>query len=357
MKVVYTEKHMSHSADTGTWVGVTIPSEEVPERIERILTRLRSPGYEVVPAVEHDDRILFEVHDQDMIEYMRTAWDRWIDWGYGDDPGQDQVAAYAFPTAAFLGDLPLRHPKSPGALAGTYAMDTMTQIGEGTFEAARAAVDVAQTAADIVASGDPAVYAACRPPGHHAGRAFFGGSCYLNNAAVAATTLRDAGHERVAIIDIDAHHGNGTQEIFYRRRDVVYASVHVDPGEGWFPHFMGFAEELGAGDGTGFNLNMPISPGVGDEAWLSGLDTLMTFVEVHRPSALVVSLGVDAAASDPESPLQITEMGYNGAGKAIGSLDLPTVFVQEGGYDLDTIADLVAATLDGFATERKSSDG
>jgi acetoin utilization deacetylase AcuC-like enzyme len=348
VKVVYSDLHQHHNADAGTWVGVTIPSDEVPDRIERVVAELSSRGHEVVPARQHDDSILDLVHDPAMVEYMRNAWDQWVEWGYPDDPGQNQVAAYAFPTAKFLGDIPLRLPRSPGALAGVYAMDTMTQIGEGTFLGARSAVDSAQTAAEMVGNGEDVVYAACRPPGHHAGSSFFGGSCYLNNAAVAAQTLIAAGRGRVAIVDIDAHHGNGTQEIFYRRRDVVYGSVHVDPGEGWFPHFLGFADEIGVDEGAGFNLNEPVPPGSGDDGWLEALDSVITFVEVHQPDAVVVSLGVDAAISDPESPLQITESGYETAGKAIASLSLPTVFVQEGGYDLNTIGGLVGATLDGF---------
>ncbi|HEY5890151.1 MAG TPA: histone deacetylase family protein [Acidimicrobiia bacterium] len=352
MKVVYSELHHHHNADTGTWVGITIPSDEVADRIERVVEALVGRGHEIVAAREHDDSILEAVHDRDMIDYMRNAWEIWVEWGYPDDPGQNQVAAYAFPTSRFLGDIPLRLPRSPGALAGVYAMDTMTQIGEGTFLGARAAVDTAQTAADIVLDGEKVVYAACRPPGHHAGTSFFGGSCYLNNAAVAAQTFIGGGMGRVAIVDIDAHHGNGTQEIFYRRRDVVYGSVHVDPGEGWFPHFLGYADEIGAGEGVGFNLNEPVPPGCGDDVWLAALDGVTTFVEIHQPDAVVVSLGVDAAITDPESPLQITKFGYEAAGKAIASLGLPTVFVQEGGYDLNTIGELVGATLNGFETAR-----
>lgn len=357
MKVVYSDLHRLHNADTGTWVGMVIPSDEVPERVERVLGELADRGYELIPTDTHDDSVLRTVHDSEMVEYMRTAWEKWVDWGYLEDPGQNQVAAYAFPTEKFLGDIPLRMPKSPGALAGVYAMDTMTQLGEGTFKAARAAVDAAQTAAGLILSGEEAAYAACRPPGHHAGRSYFGGSCYLNNAAVAAQALVDGGIGRVAIIDIDAHHGNGTQEIFYRRRDVVYSSVHVDPGEGWFPHFVGFADEIGSGQGTGFNLNQPVPPGSGDKEWWSALDAVVNFVEVHSPEAIVVSLGVDAAVSDPESPLQITEKGYEGAGNRIASLRLPTVFVQEGGYDLDTIGSLVAATLAGFESEMGANYG
>lgn len=353
--MVYSPKHVLHAADTGTWVGVTIPSEEVPARIESVVSVLRSAGYEILPTTSHDDRVLMSVHDPEMVDYMRGAYEAWKAWGYLDDPGQPQVAAYAFPTERFLGRNQFRRPKSPGALAGVYAMDTMTQIGDGTFEGARSAVDTAQTAALLVAEGRRSAYAACRPPGHHAGSAYFGGSCYLNNAAVAAQTLRDAGFERVSVIDIDAHHGNGTQEIFYERPDVTYGSVHVDPAEGWFPHFMGHADEFGYGPGMQANLNMPIRPGAGDEVWLESLDSLVEFTRSAGSSALVVSLGVDAAASDPESPLEITETGYSEAGKRIASLNLPTVFVQEGGYDLSTIGGLVKSTLQGFDNERDNS--
>ncbi len=353
--VVYSAKHVLHAADTGTWVGVNIPSEEVPARVEAIVSALRSAGHEILPAVSHDDQILMSVHDPEMVEYMRGAFEAWKAWGYLEDPGQPQVAAYAFPTARFLGRNQFRLPKSPGALAGVYAMDTMTQIGDGTFEGARSAVDMAQTAAVLVADGSDSAYAACRPPGHHAGSSYFGGSCYLNNAAVAAQTLRDTGFERVSIIDIDAHHGNGTQEIFYERPDVTYGSVHVDPAEGWFPHFVGHADEFGYGPGMQANLNVPVPPGSDDRVWLEVVDSLVAFTRGAGSSALVVSLGVDAAVSDPESPLEITESGYSGAGKRIASLNLPTVFVQEGGYDLSTIGDLVRATLQGFDSERETS--
>lgn len=348
--VVYSGDHALHDADTGTWVGVTIPSEEVPARIEVIVEALRSSGHEVVPSSSHDDAILETVHDPGMIEYMRGAHEAWRQWGYPIDPGQDHVTAYAFPLPGFMSGLPLRMPKSPGALAGVYAMDTMTQIGESTYLGARAAVDMAQTAASMIASGSKAAYAACRPPGHHAGWNFFGGSCYLNNAAVAAQTLIDSGVERVAIIDIDAHHGNGTQQIFYERQDVIYGSVHVDPAQGWFPHFMGHGDETGIGAGTGANLNVPIEPGAGDAPWLGGVDEIVRLARGAGVEAVVVSLGVDAAVSDPESPLQITADGYFGAGERIASLDLPTVFVQEGGYDLTTIGMLVERALDGFET-------
>jgi acetoin utilization deacetylase AcuC-like enzyme len=353
MPVVFSREHVAHRVDTGLWVGVSIPTEEVAGRLDAIMAAMSIAGRVVVPPSSHDDAVLNSVHDPLMVEYMRTAHQTWLDWGYSEDPGQTDVTAYAFPLPSMLGHLPLRLPLSPGALAGVYAMDTMTPIGAGTFAAARVAVDVAQSAAIIVAEQGGAAYAACRPPGHHAGSSFFGGSCYLNNAAVAAETLVGAGFGRVGVIDIDAHHGNGTQEIFYSRADVVYLSIHVDPGAGWFPHFMGYSDEIGNGPGEGYNVNLPLAPGAGDSEWLDGIDRLLEFMSGVGADVLVVSLGVDAAESDPESPLRVSETGYEEAGKRISSLGLPTVFVQEGGYVLESIGDLVGATLDGFESEWK----
>jgi acetoin utilization deacetylase AcuC-like enzyme len=241
-------------------------------------------------------------------------------------------------------------PTPPAALhaqTGHWCYDTMTLVGPGTWPAARAAVDCALTAVDLVSAGHPTAYALCRPPGHHATPAGYGGSCYLNNAAVAAEGLRRVGHERVAVVDVDAHHGNGTQAVFWERADVLYGSVHVDPAAGWFPHLFGHAHETGAGAGRGTNRNLPLPEGTGDGRWLEAVADLAQWVAGAGASALVVSLGVDAAAEDPESPLQVTADGYRGAGRALGGLGLPSVVVQEGGYHLPGLGGLVAAYLEG----------
>jgi acetoin utilization deacetylase AcuC-like enzyme len=199
-----------------------------------------------------------------------------------------------------------------------------------------------------VAAGAASAYALCRPPGHHVTRSAYGGSCYLNNAAVAAQALREAGHARVAIVDIDAHHGNGTASIFYDRADVFYGSVHIDPAAGWFPHVVGFADETGTGAGAGTTLNLPLPPETGDDLWLEAIAVLAGAVRDHDASALVVSLGVDAGADDPNSPLRITRDGYAEAGRLMSDLGLPTVSVQEGGYVLGTLGGLVAGFLEPF---------
>ncbi len=218
----------------------------------------------------------------------------------------------------------------------------MTLIGPGTWEAARAALDAAVTAADLVLAGEPVAYACCRPPGHHVTRTCFGGSCYLNNAAAAADRLRAGTEGRVAVIDIDAHHGNGTQAIFYDDPGVLTGSVHVDPAAGWFPHYLGFADETGGGA----NRNVPLPPGTGDDGWTEAVAGLAEWAA--GADALVVALGVDAAGGDPESPLDVTADGFRAAGRALGELGLPTVVVQEGGYELDTIGRLVLEALAGI---------
>jgi len=346
---VWTEQHRLHDPGGEVWVGVRIPGTEVVARGDLIRAALASAGFEIVPPTAHPASSLERVHEQAMVDYLRTAYEDWAAAGYPEEPGQDRVCPYIFPLPQAVADRPFRLPAAPSARAGVYTTDTTTLIGPGTYAAAAAAADCALTAAEMLRAGAPAVYAACRPPGHHAGRSFFGGSCYLNNAALAAQALRDGGTDRVAVIDLDAHHGNGTQDIFYDRADVLYGSVHVDPGAGWFPHFCGYADETGRGPGEGANCNRPVTPGCGDGPWLAAVDDLCAAAATHRAGALVVSLGVDGAAGDPESPLGISPDGFRRAAEALAGLDLPTVFVQEGGYDLDRLGGLVVGTLQAFA--------
>jgi acetoin utilization deacetylase AcuC-like enzyme len=268
--------------------------------------------------------------------------------GHLEDPGSPYAIAYWFPAVAGRrGGDPQRPAATIRAELGRFAMDTMTPIGDGTWEGAKAASDAAATAADLVLAGSRSSYAICRPPGHHAGPAFFGGSCYLNNAAVAATTLRRGGVGRVAIVDIDAHHGNGTQACFWDDPAVFYGSVHVDPGAGWFPHTVGYADEV---DACGTTRNVPVPPGTGDDGWLTALDRVLEEVGRFEPEAVVVSLGVDAAAEDPNSPLEVTDVGFSGAGRRLAGLDRPTVLVHEGGYVLETLAGHTLAVLEAFST-------
>ncbi len=332
-----------HDPAAEIWLGVRMPGTEVAARVTVLEAALTGAGHPVLPARAHDDAVLREVHGDALVGFLRTAWEGWVAAGY-PDLGPDRVVPYLFPHPEMSPPY-ARTPTALHARTGGFCYDTMTLLGPGSWEAIRGAVDAALTAVDVVQAGAPLAYALTRPPGHHATREAYGGSCYLNNAAVAAQALRHAGHERVAIVDLDAHHGNGTQAIFYERPDVLYASLHVDPGAGWFPHFVGFADETGTGAGTGANRNVPLAPGTADPGWLAGVRACAAAVSAHGASALVVSLGVDAAADDPESPLQVTRDGYAAAGRLLAELALPTVAVQEGGYHLPTLGDLVTATL------------
>ena len=345
--VTWSDTHRLHAPQTGVWLGVPIDADELPERAERIRAALEESGATVVDAAPHDDAALLAVHDAGLVDFLRTAWTDWEAEGYRDDPGQPDVVGYIFPTPGLLAGLEPRVPQSLAARTGSWCFDTMTIVGAGTWEAARAAVDTALTAADLVLDGAPAAYACCRPPGHHVTRSAFGGSCYVNNAAIAAQYLRDQGAPRVALLDVDAHHGNGAQAIFAEREDVLTASVHVDPAEGWFPHFLGFADERGP-----TNLNVTLAEGSGDDEWLAGVDRLVAAARKHGSDLLVVALGVDAGADDPNSPLAVTEAGFREAGRRLGALGLPTVVVQEGGYVLETVGPLVRAALEGLDERR-----
>lgn len=348
LPVVWSDACLQHDPGGEIWVGVRTPGTEVAERVERIRETLTSAGAPVVAAQAHDDACLAAVHDGSLLRFLAGAWEAWEAAGLPDDPGQDRVVPYVFALPGLLNGRAALEPAATWARPGAFCFDTMTLIGPGTWPAARAAADVALTAADLVAAGARAAYACCRPPGHHVTRTLYGGSCYVNNAAVAAARLCERGAERVSIVDLDAHHGNGAQEIFWERGDVFTASVHVDPATGWFPHFLGTAEERGEGEGRGANLNLPLPPGSGDADWTGAVAEAMRATRNHGAEALVLALGVDAAAADPESPLQVSEAGYRAAGGIVAAAGLPVAVVQEGGYDLASVGGLVLATLEGL---------
>jgi acetoin utilization deacetylase AcuC-like enzyme len=333
MPVVWSDRCLLHEPAAEIWVGVPGPAAETPARAQAILDALDA---RVVDAHTHPDEALLAVHDEALLAYLASAWEEW----QAAELPQEQVVPYVFAHRK----LGARRPATAvWARPGWFAYDTMTLVGPGTWESARTAADAALTAVDLVLAGEPAAYACTRPPGHHVTRSAYGGSCYLNNAAIAAAALAAAGP--VAVLDVDAHHGNGTQEIFHGRDDVRTGSVHVDPAAGWFPHFLGFADESDAS-----NLNLPLAPGSGDGPWLEAVAELVGWA--RGAAGVVVALGVDAAAGDPESPLEVSVPAFREAGRLLGTLGLPTVVVQEGGYDLRTIGELVRETLVGLEEGR-----
>jgi acetoin utilization deacetylase AcuC-like enzyme len=351
--VVWSDAHRRHVPSAEIWLGVRTPAVELPARADAIRAELERAGQPVVAAAPHDDGALEAVHDPALLHFLAHAHADWEAAGLPDDPGQPEVIPYFFAHPRLLGPHAPALPQATWARTGYFAYDTMTPIGPGTWEAARGAADAALTAADLVIGGEArTAYACCRPPGHHVTRSAYGGCCYLNNAAIAAAHLRAALGGPVAIIDIDAHHGNGAQAIFYDDPGVLTGSVHVDPAHGWFPHFLGSTDE----DGQGANRNLPLAPGSGDPDWVAAVQELAWWAANAEPRALVVALGVDAAAGDPESPLAVSADGYRAAGRALGALKLPTVVVQEGGYDLAAIGPLVRVALEGMEAGQHEED-
>jgi acetoin utilization deacetylase AcuC-like enzyme len=341
VKAVYTELHRSHDPQFFLVRGVVKRTTEQPERADRLLAGLKAGNHELVETSVFGQGPRTRVHSSEYLSFLAEAWDAWSALG---DVGPEMVAnAHPVRNAG-------TYPTHIVGRLGWHTIDTSCPIGPGTWAAACAATDVAATAAQMVSDGEDAVYALCRPPGHHAFRDLASGFCFLNNSAIAAAHLR-LKHERVAILDVDVHHGNGTQGIFYERPDVLTISVHADPTF-FNPFFWGYAHERGAGPGLGANLNIPLPIGTGDDGYLQALSTAHKMIKAFAPGALVVALGLDASEHDPLAGLALTTEGFRRIGGAIARIGLPTVFVQEGGYRSDVLGANLTAVLGGFEAAR-----
>ncbi|MBM3520593.1 MAG: histone deacetylase family protein, partial [Alphaproteobacteria bacterium] len=291
----------------------------------------------ICAARRQDGDFLNAVHDSAYLAFLRGGFERWR-----EIPGTGpELMPSLRPTIAHL-------PFSTHVLAeaGRFMMDFSCPIVAETWKAAEASAMTAATAADLVLKGETVAYALCRPPGHHAYGNRASGFCYLNNSAIAAERLRST-HERVAILDIDIHHGNGTQAIFYHRPDVLTVSVHADPAQ-YYPFYWGSAEEAGEDEGEGFNLNLPMPFGSDDDTWLEAIDRGLDRIEAFAPGALVVALGLDAHEMDPLQGARVTQGGFARAARRIAGLGLPTVIVQEGGYLTEHLPDNLAIFLSTF---------
>lgn len=340
MRVVYSPLHTRHDGGVELHRGALVPSFESPARAQFILEALRGRGFPIVPPRDIPEARLLGVHDGAFVEFLRGAYARWT---VGGRDGS--MLPSGFPARGLRQD---HCPSGINGAMGWYTFDASTPIVAGTWDAALAAARSAMTAAALVAEGDSAAYALCRPPGHHAGRAFYGGYCYLNNAALAAQHLRDHGCGRVAVLDVDYHHGNGTQEIFWERDDVLFVSLHATP-ESEYPYFLGYADERGAGRGEGCTLNLPLPLGTRWQEYRAALDVALAAIARHAPDALVVSLGVDTFEADPISGFGFTCGDYARLGDHLAAARLPTVLVQEGGYAVAEIGANVAGVLAAFA--------
>jgi acetoin utilization deacetylase AcuC-like enzyme len=347
MKVFHSDAQAGHAPPGYALGQEVLPARETPSRIGELLGTLVAEGHSIHAPGAHGLEPLRRVHADDYLEFLRTAHARWQS-VYPTGPRSHWVVPYAFPNRRMQA-----RPDSVLGQAGHYLSSTTSPIGAGTWAAIAGAADCAIDGADAILAGDDAAYALCRPPGHHAYADVGAGFCYVNNAAVAADRLA-AARGRVAVLDIDVHHGNGTQGIFYERADVLFVSVHADPDWG-YPFFAGRADETGAGAGAGFNLNLPLPLRTGDAPWLAAIARGLDAIRRFEPAALVVSLGLDAYEKDPSALLSVSTAGFDAAGRAIGTAlrGTPTLLVQEGGYAVDDLGTNLSAFLRGFEGSRR----
>lgn len=338
MNVIFSERQLSHYPRHFLSSGAPQPNPEVPERAVRLLAAARETGLTHVEPADYGLAPLAAVHTPEYLHFLQNIARRW---SYIDGASAE-VVPNIHPDRRDGA-----YPASAVGQAGFHLADTGCPVSAETWGSALASAHAAVHGAALLIGGDEACYALSRPPGHHAARDFAAGFCYLNNVAAAAQTLV-AHFGRVAVLDIDVHHGNGTQDIFYHRADVLTVSIHADPVR-FYPFFWGHAGERGAGEGLGFNLNLPLPRRTPDAAYLDTLGFAIERIRAFAPGALVVALGLDAHEGDPFQGLAITTAGFTRIAAAIRGMKLPTLLVQEGGYLSDALGDNLRAFLKGIS--------
>lgn len=346
MITFYNHLHALHQGKLEMFRGQLVPCFEVPARVDHVLAELqRRQLGPVEQPMAFDDTPLARIHTPRYLDFLAHAWDEWV----ALDPAnvtRDALPSL-WPVRTFRSDV---LPANFSARMGLFSFDTGTPLTAGTWVAARAGAECALSAAQRVADGARAAFALSRPPGHHAGADFFGGYCFLNNAALAAQHLRDQGLQRIAVLDIDYHHGNGTQAIFYERPDVLFTSLHGDPHTE-YPFYLGYADERGSGAGLGFNHNLPLPRGSGFAVWREALRQALQTIGSFRADALVLSLGLDTFDGDPVAGFKLQTEDYLRVGADIAAAGLPTVFVFEGGYAVAEVGINAVNVLAGFEQE------
>jgi acetoin utilization deacetylase AcuC-like enzyme len=341
MQIVHHPDSVRHDPARYFRCGSLIVHPEQAARYILLRDAARDAGHDLVRASNVGSASILAVHEAGYVAFLREAWER---------RGELSEVGDEILTGHFARPQMHRRPEGMLGLIGLYTADTSTPIRAGTWEAIHGSAQAAVCAAEAALAQGHA-YALCRPPGHHAYANSAGGFCYLNNTAIAGEHMRRATGGPVAIIDIDVHHGNGTQGIFYARDDVLTVSVHADPAN-YFPFFAGYADEIGTGEGTGFNRNIPVAHGAGDAPWLAAIHEALAAVARHRPAALVVALGLDASQDDPIGVLKVTREGFAAAAEAIAGSGLPTAIVQEGGYLCEALPRNLVAFLEAFDAVR-----
>jgi acetoin utilization deacetylase AcuC-like enzyme len=320
--------------------GELVPCFEKPERADYVHEAVKARGIgPILEPTEFPVAAIERVHAPRYLRFLEKAWEMWSALGHTHD-----ALPSVWPVRSFRDDV---EPDNFVAKLGLYSYDSGTPLTAGTWTAVKTGADIALTAQQLIGAGERAAFALSRPPGHHAGPDFLGGYCFVNNAAVAAQAFRDNGAQRVAIVDVDYHHGNGTQTIFYDRADVMFLSIHGDP-KTEYPFYLGHADETGRGAGVGYNHNYPLPAGSSNALWFDALGDAVRRVAAFKADALVISLGVDTFADDPISKFQLREPEYLRLGAQLAALGLPTLFVLEGGYAVAEIGHNVAHVLRGF---------
>ncbi len=340
MKTFYAEEQKRHDPKMFLSSGAPQPNPEKPERIDRLLAGARAAGSEIVRPVDHGLKPVAAIHTPEYIDFLQNIFLRW----QRIEGASEEVIPNIHPLAR-MG----RYPASAVGQAGYHMADTACPISADTWGSACWSAWSAVEAANAVLSGERSAYALCRPPGHHAFADVAGGFCFFNNSAIAAQHLLGSS-KRVAILDVDLHHGNGTQGIFYRRSDVLTVSIHADPVR-FYPFFWGHADERGEGEGLGYNLNLPLPRHTANAGFLEALSMGLRRIEAFAPDALVVALGLDAYEGDPFGGLSVSTPGFSRIAQAIAALGLPTVIVQEGGYLCDALSDNLTAFLTGYGSD------
>ena len=345
MLTFYNEHHAQHRGQHEMFRGEQVPCFEKPERADMVLAEFERRGLgQVVTPHGASLASLERIHTPRYLHFLRSAWSEWI--ALAPENAARDVFPSVWPIRGHRHDI---EPDNFAARMGLYSMDSGTPLTAGTWIAAKTGADCAINAAHALNLGQRSTFALTRPPGHHAGADFFGGYCFLNNAALAAQHLLDDGAKKVAILDIDYHHGNGTQGIFYKRDDVLFISIHADP-RSEYPFYLGHADETGEGAGAGYNMNLPLAHGASSAQWFAALETACLRLGSFAPDALVVSLGVDTFAGDPLSKFALQSADFLRIGERISYLGLPTAFVFEGGYAVAEIGINVVNVLEGFET-------
>ena len=334
MKVIYTPAHLRHDPHVEFETSQAKSPWEHIGRAEAIRTTLAADSrFQFADPTEWGVAPIEAVHDTGLVKFLSEGWALYNE----KNPGTREVVADVFYRPALRDKMsPGREPQSINGRVGYWCFETTTPLTDGTYEAARGAVDTALTTMQLVLDGERAAYGLCRPPGHHASQSLYGGYCFFNNAAIVAHHIATTTGTKVTVLDVDYHHGNGTQQIFYDRDDVQYVSLHGDPARA-YPYSVGFADETGAGRGLGHTINVPMPLRADDDLYVSALASTMERIRSFAPSVLIVSLGLDTFITDPISDLAVTTEGMGRCGALVAELGLPTVVLQEGGYDVNAL--------------------